>query len=94
MINTYEVIYANGAVYEGQMRNEQRHGYGRMIYSSGNIFIGKWVQNQPNKGMKIFTNRDVRLINGDWRSDRISLQNNFCVRRIRQIYRQMLNIIN
>ena len=33
----------NHSIYEGQLRNNVYHGYGRFIYSNGNYYVGQWV---------------------------------------------------
>ena len=34
--------YSNGAVYEGQWKDGQPHGKGKMKYSNGMIYSGMW----------------------------------------------------
>jgi len=33
-------MIANGALYEGEFLNGEKHGYGRMIYWNGNYYEG------------------------------------------------------
>ena len=33
-------IYNDGSRYEGQWRNDQASGYGRLIHATGDVYIG------------------------------------------------------
>ena len=37
-----EFVFENGAVYKGQWKNEQRHGYGIQIWPDGAKYEGYW----------------------------------------------------
>ena len=38
----------DGDVYEGEYRNNKRHGFGEMKYGNGQIYRGQWKDNQKD----------------------------------------------
>ena len=40
------MTYANGDVYEGDFRYNERHGNGKYIYTNGNIYEGDWIEDK------------------------------------------------
>jgi hypothetical protein len=36
-------IYADGSLYEGFFKNNQRHGSGRFIYANGDVYMGTFI---------------------------------------------------
>ena len=40
--NSVEKQYANGDIYEGEMKNGQRSGLGHMRYGTGGAYRGDW----------------------------------------------------
>ena len=62
-----EVKYANGDVYRGQWRYEQKHGRGRYTYCEGSeegiLYDGKWKHNvKHGEGTFYFTNGDSECL--------------------------------
>ena len=56
--------YPNG-IYEGNFKDESRHGYGKMTYSNGEIYTGEWKNDMRNgEGFMIYP-CNSRYI-GDW----------------------------
>ncbi|MBQ9717761.1 MAG: hypothetical protein IJV76_07185 [Clostridia bacterium] len=39
-----------GNVYEGELLQEKRHGYGKMIYTEGGVYEGEWKDNLRQTG--------------------------------------------
>lgn len=77
--------YPNGDVYEGEWKNGQPEGKGRMIYANGDFYEGNWV-NGKRHGEGCFVwiesvhkGEDKKFINafeckytGNWKNDKIS----------------------
>jgi len=40
-------LYDNGEIYRGQIQNGKRHGSGKMIYSNGVVYHGRWNDDKP-----------------------------------------------
>ena len=50
-------IYANGAIYEGEWKNNLKHGMGEMQYPNGRMYTGEWKNNlKHGKGTYVFEN--------------------------------------
>lgn len=37
-------IYTNGNRYEGQKKDNSRHGKGKYIYNDGSYYLGDWIK--------------------------------------------------
>lgn len=60
-----KVTYANGDVYEGEIKNDMRDGYGVQHYANGDIYTGNWKLDKRNgKGALRFKSGTV--IEGIW----------------------------
>ncbi|HOK49059.1 MAG TPA: hypothetical protein PLM18_02690, partial [Sedimentibacter sp.] len=46
--NRVKVVYPNGDVYEGEMKNGMMDGYGLYTYANGDIYEGEFKDNKPN----------------------------------------------
>lgn len=40
------MTYANGSRYEGNFKNDKRHGNGTYEYATGKKYIGEWVNDK------------------------------------------------
>ena len=59
-------IYPSGAVYIGEFRNGEIHGYGTCYYADGSKYKGNWAHRYPDgKGVKTFANGTIR--DGYWK---------------------------
>lgn len=38
----------HGSTYEGEFAEDKKNGYGRMVYSTGEIFEGDWRDDVPS----------------------------------------------
>lgn len=54
MQSIMEIIYDNGEIYRGEVKNNMRHGNGQMIYNNGVVYEGLW-ENDNFKQVKIYT---------------------------------------
>lgn len=53
-------VYPNGDVYEGEMKDGLRHGYGKMTYAGGDIYIGDYRKDKRHgHGRYQFANGNV-----------------------------------
>ena len=44
-----EIKYKNGDIYNGMIKNNKRHGKGKMIYHNGNEYYGMWKNNKKRR---------------------------------------------
>lgn len=69
------IIYANGDTYEGQLKSNQRHGYGRYIWGDseheyyGAVYVGEYQADLRN-GEGTYVWPDGRTYVGPWVRDR------------------------
>jgi hypothetical protein len=57
--------FANGDVYEGELRNSEFTGQGAMTYANGDVYVGLWAQDKKNgRGTMTYANGDV--YEGNW----------------------------
>lgn len=60
LTGTGRVRFANGDVYDGELRRSKRHGQGELVWASGQRFRGDWVDDVPTgKGTLTFANGNV-----------------------------------
>jgi len=38
------MTYNNGHVYDGEWKEDMKHGKGKMIYKNGNVYEGEWYK--------------------------------------------------
>ena len=43
--------YEDGSIYEGEGRNGQRHGRGRIAYKDGRVFEGEFIDGGMGEGL-------------------------------------------
>lgn len=47
---------------QGSWRNGKRHGQGRLVYESGNVYVGAWIDDRKcGKGRMDWTSRNERF---------------------------------
>ena len=56
----------NSHVYEGQIKNERRNGFGRQIYCDGNYYIGHWKDDKKNGWGKKVHSKNGKVEEGNW----------------------------
>lgn len=65
--NSGTAILPNGAHYEGQLRNNIPHGYGKTLFSDGRIYIGQWKNGYPHgKGISYHKDGKTKAYEGEW----------------------------
>jgi hypothetical protein len=68
--------FTDGATYEGQFKDGQRHGFGRQIWQDGSVYEGIWRQDKCN-GTGRLINAEGHIYFGDWRDDKAEGQGTF-----------------
>ena len=54
------ILYKNGLKYEGEIKNNLHNGFGRLIKSEKEVFIGEWKDGKMNgKGIRYHSNGDT-----------------------------------
>ena len=56
----------NNIIYEGQLKNDIYHGYGRFIYSNGNYYEGQWVNGKKQGLGKLEDSSNCKIYDGFW----------------------------
>lgn len=62
-----KIIYDDGTVYEGEIKNNMRHGKGKLTDPNGDVFIGKFWNDIIN-GKGKFTGVDGSVYDGEWKN--------------------------
>ena len=60
--------WTNGAVYEGEWRNNQTNGKGTFWHSGGDIYIGEFLNDQAH-GFGVYIHKNGSRYEGDWVHD-------------------------
>ena len=63
-IHTYE----NGDVYEGEWKDNNRHGFGKYTFIYGDIYEGEW-RNNKNDGVGKYTWANGDVYEGEWKDN-------------------------
>ena len=58
--------YANGDVYEGELKEGKPDGRGRMTCANGNVYKGEWKEGKPD-GRGKMTDTDGSVYEWDWK---------------------------
>jgi len=45
------MTHSNGDIYEGELANGLRHGYGTYIYANKTVYKGHWQNNHKTDGI-------------------------------------------
>ena len=53
-------------IYEGELKNKKREGFGKCIYENKNYYIGQWLNDQINGKGKIYTKNNNLIYEGDF----------------------------
>ena len=70
ILNGGETIkYANGGVYDGEIKDGKRHGNGKMIYSNNMVYEGEWNNDNKNGRGKL-TWPSGSYYDGEWKDDK------------------------
>jgi hypothetical protein len=59
---------ANGAIYKGQMKSNQKHGAGIQVWKDGSRYEGEWRSDKAN-GYGRLIHADGDVYEGQWRND-------------------------
>ena len=68
------IDYANGDVYVGEHRDDQRNGQGTHTYANGDVYIGEHRDGLSN-GQGTYTFADGRVSSGIWRDNELITEN-------------------
>ena len=69
LVYVSEYVYPNGSVFRGQMREEDRHGFGIQIWPDGAKYVGYWSQNQA-QGKGTFWHAEGDVYEGEFKDDK------------------------
>ena len=59
--------YKTGRIYEGEWRNDNRHGHGYELFASGNSFQGEYDTGRA-QGKGVYTWKSGEVYDGEWKS--------------------------
>jgi len=71
--NPNEVInetYPDGSVYEGQKRDNLRHGKGTFYYSDGGMYTGDWIAGSMEGFGTLYYAGGSKAYEGEWKEDK------------------------
>ena len=57
-----KIVYQNGNIYEGELKNGKKHGKGIMKYKNGYIYDGDW-ENGYRHGKEFISKKMVQCLN-------------------------------
>ena len=80
-----EFLYPNGSVYRGQMRVDDRHGFGTQLWPDGAKYEGHWVNNKA-EGKGTFWHAEGDVYDGDFKDDKANGNFNVFIYRLWYIY--------
>lgn len=63
------LTFENGAVYNGQLKDGNRHGKGTQVWPDGAKYVGAWENNTAN-GLGKFYHADGDIYEGEWVNDK------------------------
>lgn len=64
-----EIVFANGDVYKGKVKQKLPNGTGTMHYVNGNVYVGEWVMGERSgQGTLVYANGDTYT--GEWLNDK------------------------
>ena len=53
--------------YKGQLEDHMFHGEGKMMYTNGDVFNGRWKHGKPFDGIRTYVNGDTYT--GHWKNN-------------------------
>ena len=62
------MIFSDGSQYEGELKDNMRHGSGKMIYCNKDVFEGQWKKDKK-EGDGIYTHASGTKIEGTFSAD-------------------------
>ena len=62
-------VYTNGNKYEGQKKDNMRHGRGRYIYNDGSYYMGSWVKGKMEGLGQLYDYQGNLIYDGSWKDD-------------------------
>ena len=69
--------FQNGSIYEGDWRENKRHGKGRLIEADGRtLYNGQW-DNDTKHGFGTFIQKGACIIEGQWKRGSLVEMSNF-----------------
>ncbi|SBT01189.1 MORN repeat protein, putative [Plasmodium malariae] len=84
LIGKGKILYQNGLIYTGEIKDFLPHGYGFLSYNSSTVFEGYFLQGKKNgNGFLTINNNstsnEIFCIEGKWNNDKPVLKKNFNV---------------
>ena len=68
---TYEVEFVDGAIYQGDWKDNNKHGQGNLTYPNGDKYEGIWENDKLKDGKVKKTYDDTGdIYEGDWKHDK------------------------
>jgi len=64
-----EMNYPEGDIYEGEFKDDKKHGKGTYTWNDGSKYTGDW-KNGKRDGNGTFTSSNGRVYSGDWLEDK------------------------
>jgi len=59
--------YPDGTNYEGEWKDNKRHGHGILTRADGTKYVGEWADNKPH-GQGVLTTPEGRMYTGEWKN--------------------------
>jgi hypothetical protein len=70
IVKDNEIIYTNGDIYNGEIKDDKANGKGKKIYKNGDIYEGEFLNDELHgKGKKIYQNGDIYV--GEFKNDKL-----------------------
>ena len=70
-------IKADGRVYEGEWKDNEAHGHGKMTYADGGVHEGKWKGDERH-GQRRYTRATRGVAEGIWQHGKLDLKCQDC----------------
>lgn len=62
-------VYTNGNRYQGQNKDNLRHGRGKYIYADGSYYIGDWKKGKMDGQGQLYDSNSNLVYDGNWKDD-------------------------